>query len=156
MKVKTHGQKQICYGSIGFEGSPEHVFWSGYIEPFMEEISINEIDAAVKMAVERNVDATLLLPEVEGLLFAGTRKTFSEMAKTDQRLRGRGFPEKIPLRSIEKEFQKMKSFIEVRVQSELSLWQPKSKLEAWYERNRFVVWLVGIVVGLVGLYEKFK
>ena len=68
----------------------------------MEDISINEINAAVKMAEERNVDARLLLPEIEGLLLAGVRKTFSEMAKIDQRLRGKGFPEKIPLRSIEK------------------------------------------------------
>lgn len=117
----------------------------------MEEISIKEIHAAVKMARKRNVDATLLLPEVEGLLFRGVRKTFSEMAKIDQRLRGRGFPEKIPLRPIEEEYQKMKSFIEVRVQSELDMWRPKSKRERWIERNKFVVWIVGIVISLFGV-----
>jgi len=156
MRVTTHDQRQISYEGVGFEGSPEHVFWSRYIEPFMEEISIKEIGAVTKMAEEKDVNATLLLPEVEGLLLAGVRKTFSEMAKTDQRLRGRGFPEKIPLRPIENEFQQMKSFIEVRIQSELKMWKPTSKLEAWYERNKFVVWLVSIVVGLVGLYAQFK
>lgn len=156
MRVKTYDQRQIYYEGIGFEGSPEHVFWSRYIEPYMEEISIREIDAAVKMATERNVDAILLLPEVERLLLTGTRKTFSEMAKIDQRLRGRGFPEKIPLRSVEDKFQKMKVFIEVRVQAELELWRPKSKLEAWYERNKSIVWIVGIAMGSIGLYAKFK
>ena len=156
MRVKMHDQKQISYEGVGFEGSPEHVFWSRYIEPFMEEICINEIEKAVKMADERNVSATSLLPEVEELLFSGVRKTFGEMAKTDQRLRGRGFPEKIPLRSIENEYKRMKSFIEVRIKSELEMWNPKSKLEAWYEKNKFVVWLVGIVVAIVGLYAKFK
>ena len=108
MQVKMHDQKLIRYEGIGFEGSPRNVFWSRYIEPFMEEICINEMNAAVKMSEERNVDAKLLLREVEGLLFSGVRKSFSEMAKTDQRLRGRGYPEKVPLRSIETEYERMK------------------------------------------------
>ena len=155
MRVQTHDKRQISYEGVGFEGSPEHVFWSKYIEPFMEEISINEISAAVKMAEERNVDATLLLPEVEGLILAGVRKTFSEMAKIDQRLKGRGFPEKVPLRRTENEFQRMKEFVEVRIQAELKLWQPKSRLEQWYERNKSVVWIVGIILALATLYAKF-
>ena len=106
MRVTKHDQSQISYEGIGFKGSPEHVFWSRYIEPFIEDICIKEIEAAVKMAEEKNVNATLLLPEVQGLLLAGVGMTFSEMAKTDQRLRGRGFPGKIPSRPIENEFQK--------------------------------------------------
>jgi hypothetical protein len=151
IRVKKHDQSVISYEGGGYEGSPQTAFWSRYIEPFMEEISINEIGAAVNMAKERHVDATLLLPEVEILLFRGVRKTFSEMAKIDQRLRGRGYPEKIPLRPIEKEIQKMKGFIEVCVQSELKMWRPKSRFELWYERNKFMVWILGIVRRLLGL-----
>ena len=160
MRVTTHDQRQISYEGAGFEGSPEQVFWSRYIEPFMEDISISEINAATRMASEKYISAALLLPEVESLLLAGVRKTFSEMAKTDQRLRGKGFPEKIPLRPIENEFQKVKSFIEVRIQSELKMWRPKSKLEVWFERNTSVKWIVSIVVAivlaLIGLYANFK
>jgi len=156
MRVKMHDQKKISYEGIGFEGSLEHVFWSRYIEPFMEELCINEIETAVKMAEKRNASAALLLPEVEGLLFSGVRKTFTEMSKIDQRLRGGGFPEKTPLRSIEKEYERMKIFIEVRIKSELEMWKPKSKLEAWYEKNGSVVCLVGVIVAIVGLYAKFK
>lgn len=150
MRVQTHDKKQIAYEGVGFEGSPERVFWSRYIEPFMEDICINEISTAVRMAEERNVDATSLLPEVEGLLLAGIRKTFSEMAKIDQRLKGRGFPEKVPLRCTENEFQKMKGFAEVRIQAELELWKPRSKFEKWFERNKAVVWIIGIVLVLIG------
>lgn len=160
MKVTTHDQRHISYEGGGFDGSPQHVFWGRYIEPFMEDISISEIDAAIKMATEKHVSATLLLPEVESLLLSGVRKTFSEMAKIDQRLRGKGFPEKIPLRSIENEFQYMTSFIEVRIQSELKMWRPKSKLEVWHQRNSSVIWFIGIVVsivlGLLGIYAQVK
>ena len=55
MKVAAFDKTQISYSGVCFEGSPEHVFWSRYIEPFMEEIIINEVDAAVTMAGERSV-----------------------------------------------------------------------------------------------------
>ena len=155
MRVKKHDGNQISYGGVRFEGSPEHVFWSRYIEPFMEEICINEIVLAVKMATERGVSATLLLPEVKGLLLSGIRKTYAEMAKTDQSLRGRGCPDKIPLRSIEKEFDNMKHFIEVRVKAELDMWKPKSKLESWYEKNKSLVWLIGTILAIGGLIANF-
>ena len=38
MRVKTHDNRPISYEGIGFEGSPEQVFWSSYVDPFMEEI----------------------------------------------------------------------------------------------------------------------
>ena len=31
MRVQTLDKRQISYEGIGFEGSPEHVFWSRYI-----------------------------------------------------------------------------------------------------------------------------
>ena len=122
----------------------------------MEDIVINEISEAIKMCVERNVDAKKLLTEIKSLLLVGVRKTFSEMANLDQRFLGKGFPENIPLRSTEKEYKNMENFINVRIQSELELWHPKSQLELWYLNNKSVIWLVGIVVGLLGLYAKFK
>ncbi len=155
MKVKKHDLSQISYEGVGFDGSPEHVFWSRYIEPFMEEIAINEINAAIKLATERNIDARKLLPEVKSLLLGGIGKTFSEMAKIDQRLKGRGFPEKIKIRSVEKEYSTMKSFIEVRIESELKMWKPKPMFEVWYERNKSTAWFVGVILTLIGLYAKF-
>jgi hypothetical protein len=155
MIVKKHDQSQISYEGIGFEGSPEHVFWSRYIEPFMEEIAINEIDSALILATERNVDAKKLLPEVKDLLLGGVGKTFAEMAKIDQRLKGRGYPEKITIRSVEREYSAMKTFIEVRIDSELKMWKAKPRFEVWYEHNKSTVWFIGIVISLVGLYAKF-
>jgi len=149
MRVKKHDLSQISYEGIGFEGSPENVFWSRYVEPFMEEIAINEIDAAVNLATKRNVDARILLPEVKDLLIAGVSKTFSEMAKIDQRLKGRGFPEKIPLRSISKERDQMNRFIDVRIKSELDMWKPKSKLEVMHEKNKSIVWIIGSIIAIV-------
>src|SRR5713101_7993173 len=88
-RVKTFDGRQIAYEGVEFEGSPRTVFWSRYIEPFLEDLCISEITAAVSMAKDREVDARLLLPEVQGLLSAGFRKVYAHMADVDRRLRGK-------------------------------------------------------------------
>ncbi len=126
----------------------------------MEEIIIIEVGSAVRMASERYVDTKLLLSEVGALLSDGVKKTYTKMANIDQRLKGKGYLEKIPFRSTEKELKNMRRFIEVRIDSELDMLVPKSSFEAWLKRNKFrnqfIVVLVSVIMRLVGLYAKFK
>lgn len=154
-RIKTHDERQISYQGIGFEGSPRHIFWSRYIEPFMEEICITEIDAAVEMAKQRDVDARQLLPEVKDLLLAEIRRTYSRMAEFDRRLRGKGFPQSVDLRSTDKEYAVMTDFVETRIRSELQMWKPKTALQIWYEHNKPTVWIIGVVLTVMGLLAKF-
>ena len=154
-KVKQFSGREISYQGVGFEGSPENVFWGRYIDPFLEALAVEEINFAVSSAKERGVDACLLLPEVQGLLVAAVQKVFREMAEIDQRLRGQGYPEKIQLRSTESEVTRLREFIDERIKCELVMWKPKWRIEGWYERNKFLVWLIGTIVAVAGLAAKF-
>lgn len=155
-RVKKFDGREIAYEGIGFEGSPSDVFWSRYIDPFLEALVVTEITTAVSLARERGVDARLLLPEIQQLLNAASRKVLSKMAEVDRRLRGKGFPEKAVVRSVEWESKCMSDFIEEHITSELAMWKPKSKAEEWYERNKFWVWVAGILVAIAGLYVKLR
>ena len=68
------------------------------------------------------------------------------MADVDRRLRGKGFPKNVPLRPIEREVQLMDQFIDERISSELAMWAPKSRLEYLYERNKFWVWAIPVLL----------
>lgn len=151
-KIEAHGKRQISHEGISFEGSPERIFWSSYIEPFIEEIVINELDSAVKMAKEREVDLAILLPEIEMLLTTGISKTFSAMADIDRRLKGKGYPEKIQLRSVENEISRMDKFVAIRIQAERDMWNPRSRQQKWYERNKFTIWIIGKISILIKLF----
>lgn len=153
-KVKQFSGRDISYQGVGFEGSPSNVFWGRYIDPFLEALAIEEIGGAVSSAKERGVDATALLPEIQGLLVAAVLKVFRQMAEIDQRLRGKGFPEKVSLRSTETEVNRLREFIDECVRSELAMWKPRWRVEEWYDRNKFLVWLVGIIVTVAGLAAK--
>lgn len=154
-RITMFDGKQIAYEGVGFEGSPREVFWSRYIEPFLEDLCISEIGAAVALAKEGRVDAQLLLPEVHKLLSAGCRRAYVSMADVDRRLRGKGFPEKVELKSIDQEVSVMAQFIDERVRAELAMWKRKSRVELWYEENKFLVWAIGIVVSIaLGVWAK--
>lgn len=154
-RIQAHNKRQISYQGILFEGSPRHIFWNRYIEPFIEEICIEEIDAAINLAKDRNVDARQLLPEVRELLVAGIYRTYSRMADVDRRLRGKGFPESVDLKSISKEQLVMTDFVDVRIRSELEMWKPNTKLQVWYEHNKATVWIVGVLLAVLGLAAEF-
>ena len=153
-RVKQFSGREIAYQGIRFEGSPRTVFWARYIDPFLNALVVEELGAAVALAKERRVDATLLLPEVEGMLTAATQKVFREMAEIDRRLVGKGFPERIPIRSVEGEVARLNGFIKERVSCERAMGKPKGRVEQWYEENKFWVWLVGIVVAVASLAAK--
>jgi hypothetical protein len=157
-RVMTFGGREISYEVGCFQDSPREVFWSRYIEPFLEDLTVREVDAAVSSAREREVDAMLLLPEVQSLLRSGSRKVFSRMAQIDQRLMGNGYPKNVPLRRVEQEVQSMDQFVDERIRAELAMWKSlpnqKSKLERWYEKNKFWVWLIGTLIAIASLCVK--
>lgn len=154
LTVKRFNGRPISYEGIEFAGTPRTVFWSQYIEPFLEDLVVRELSAAVTAAKEREVDARHLIPEVQSLLLSGSRRVLSKMAEVDQRLLGRGFPQQVPLRSIEAEQEGMRAFIDRHALAELEMWKPRPWYERWYEQNKFWVWAAGIVVAITGLAAK--
>ena len=111
MSVKRFDGRLISYEGVEFEGSPRHVFWSGYIEPFLQELIVAELAAASAAAKERDVDARKLIPEVQALLLLGCRQVLRKMAEVDHRLRGQGYPEKTDERSTEPELLSLREFL---------------------------------------------
>lgn len=124
-RINRFDGRQIAYEGIEFIGTPEAVFWSRYIEPFIENLCISEIDTAVEMAKQRDVNAKLLLPEIQDLLTTGITKVYENMADIDRRLRGKGYPETIPRRSVTFEIDRMETFCKERIQAELDMWQAR-------------------------------
>ena len=155
-RVKRFDGREIAYQNVLFDGSPRAVFWGGYIEPFLEHLCVTEVDAAVTTAKERDIDGRLLLPEVRELLLVGINKVYTRMTDVDQRLRGRGFPDRVPVRSVALEVQRMERFIDDHVQAELMMWKPSAKpwlrsLEKWYAANKGLVWLLGALMSILAL-----
>ena len=155
LSVKRFDGRQISYEGVGFEGSPRLVFWSGYIDPFLQDLIVKELSSAIAAAKDRDVDARKLIPEVQGLLISGCSAVLHKMAEVDRRLLGQGYPQNVPLRTVEPELQTMREFLDRHAKAELDMWRPRPAYERWYERNKFWVWAFGLVVAIAGLAAKF-
>lgn len=123
-KAKQFTGREIFYQGLEFEGSPREVFWGQYIDPFLEALAIEEIDLAILTSNSRNVDTTLLLPEVQKLLIDSVQKVFESMAEVDLRLRSRGMNATVSLRPVEVEIRRISEFIEERIRCELAMCKP--------------------------------
>ncbi|WP_431049673.1 hypothetical protein [Roseateles sp. L2-2] len=155
LAVQRHDGRTIAYSGVHFDGSPRMVFWGGYIEPFLQDLVLQELKEARTLAKEREVNGSEVLVEVKGLLTSALHRVFAKMADVDQRLRGGGYPSQVQLRPVEKELAQVQAFLDRHVQAELEMWKPRPSYEAWYDRNKFLIWAAGTFLTVVGLGMKF-
>ena len=111
LRVRYLNGKEISYQGVGFEGSPREVFWSRYIEPFLEDLCVSEIAAAVAMSKDRGVDTKQLLLELQDMLLDGIRMVYGRMASVDRGLMAKGYPDKVKMRSVDREIDAMQQFL---------------------------------------------
>lgn len=95
LETQDYYGKPIRYRGVRFEGSPRQVFWGGHVEPFVKEGSKELIEGVVNQCRERNLEPSPYLHELQELLNQLVVKTYSDMAETDQVLRGNGFPDSV-------------------------------------------------------------
>jgi hypothetical protein len=126
--------KVISYEGVGFEGSPRDVFWGRYIEPFLEDITERAVQKTIKLANEKQQKFNEPLVEVSELLKALISRAYSRMADIDQRLLGKGFPEKIIPRDVSGELFNMECFIDQRIQAELAMSKPQNWFLAFWRK----------------------
>lgn len=161
VRVTDFYGKPIAISGVKFSGSTELVFWSRYIEPFLEDISFKAIELAMKVAEERKIPLRQPLLEAQGQLYGLCRRAFDRMATIDQRLRSGGFPEKVQLRNTHNELARMQQFIDKRIDAELRAIPIKSssrmaRVNQWQKENPFLFWLIPLSVAIIGLLGKIS
>jgi hypothetical protein len=151
--------KPIAISGVRFSGSSELAFWNGYIEPFLKDISFRAIDLSISVAADRKIPLHQPLLEVQGQLYSLCHRTFDRMANIDQRLRGAGFPAKVPLRNTDKELAQMRQFIDKRIDAEFRAIPAApsrfARLNEWYTARPLIGRAIGPIVGVVRHVAKY-
>jgi hypothetical protein len=117
MSVQRFDGSTIAYSKVRYTESIQQVFWTRYIEPFLERMVLEHFRAIPVAAKEGGADPAEVVPEVEGMLVAACRKVYARMVDVDQRLRGDGFPDGITPRGTQREFRAMEEFIRRQAQA---------------------------------------
>lgn len=81
MKVTAYDGTEICYQGVAFKGSPVQVFWNGFIEPYIENYSINVFEQTSALATECQYSTEESIEEAKIILLVMVRRLYHEMAK---------------------------------------------------------------------------
>jgi hypothetical protein len=160
MRVKDFYGREIAYGGLKFSGSPVTIYWSRYIEPFLEDLAFRAVDLTLEQSRTRNIDVRQPLVDVQGLLHSVVTMAFDRMAAIDQRLRqaNESVLAKLPLRRTDRERAQVIAFIDKRIDAELrgarlppSRW---ARANQWHKDHPLFFWALGAVITLTGILGK--
>ena len=143
--------RQISYQGIAFSGSARLVFWTRYIEPFLENIIDHVVTETLRLSAEKKQNPKLTLLEASSLLKSLIHRAYGGMADIDRRLRGKGDPKSVPLRSTDSEVAGMEQFLDRRINAELAMLRPWRRINEFYNEHQFLIWLIGSLITIAGI-----
>jgi hypothetical protein len=113
LHVEDYYGKPIHYEGVKFEGSPRLVFWDRFIEPFLENGIVNALTKIHEECLSRNLDPGEYLEEMKELLRLWIQKTYIDMARTDQVLRGKGNPNSVQAVDVSSKISSMYEYLDI-------------------------------------------
>ncbi len=113
--ITTFEGKICSWSGVGFEGSPREVFWGRYIEPFLEDSTERLIRLVAEESEKNKLNIRLELDTLSNHMRGMYARIYSEMADADQRMLGKGFPEKIDRKDITSEIIIMSHYLDQHI-----------------------------------------
>jgi hypothetical protein len=80
---------------VKFSGSTKRIFRSGFFEPFIVAAATNTLNWLWEECVSRNLEPSAYFDEAKMLIRQLVITTYQDIARTDQLLRGEGFPDSV-------------------------------------------------------------
>ncbi len=111
LRTSNFNGKPVSYQGVMFDGTPRAVFWGDFFEPFMFDVARRSLEWVIEACRDRHLDASEYLSEATALLNLLVAKTYEEMARTDQLLRGRGYPDSVSPMQVAHKIEAMKKRI---------------------------------------------
>jgi len=115
----------INYKGIEFSGSAELVFWEGFIEPFLKDIIVRKIDWAIELSQQYDYPPKDVLLIAKSYLLNGIERSYCRMQEIDRKLRGRGYPQIVPLNDISHKIKQIEKFLDEYLNAAI-IYSPKA------------------------------
>lgn len=112
IETTTYEGKAVSLHGVKFSGSAHLVFWSGFFEPFIVAAVKDTFAWIVEHCKANNLAPDEFVDEAKRLAQQLVTATYLDIAKTDQLLRGNGFPDSVEQRDVSGKIEAMRQYIE--------------------------------------------
>ncbi len=99
LELSDYFGNKIYYEGIKYKGSPERVYWH-YFQPFFDHEMPKLLSEVEESCIKKDLEPDVYVQEASDFLKVMVRRLWIEIAKTDQRLKGSGFPKKVDLKDM--------------------------------------------------------
>jgi len=153
LKVKKFDKTLIKCSGILFSGSIRSLFWNNYIEPFLEDVTDRLIKKIAEECLANNLEIKTELHELSKNLQGMYKNVYEAMSRTDQKLRGNGFPNSVPKRDITNEIANMDTYLQQQITMEIAKYNERKKLDnlkqKYSVKNLWSITLWSTVIGAI-------
>lgn len=99
LEIEDYFKKKISYKGIRYKGAPERAYWH-YFQPFFEHEIPRVLSEVEDSCRNKGLNPEEYVNEAAKLLKIMVSRLWNEIAKTDQRLKGCGFPKSKDLKEV--------------------------------------------------------
>lgn len=139
--------RRVHYSGIEFEGSPREVFWHGFFEPCITDVIVEQIGRTIDDCKDHPELAEAALDEIADLLHLFVEKVYQRMAEIDQRIRGKGFPDRVQRKPVDREISTMNADVDRRIEAAKKLlFKPRPWWQRWWT---FLLAALAIIASLI-------
>jgi hypothetical protein len=156
INIKKADGRSISIPAVEFSGSARLVFWDGFIDDHLKKSSRTLIESIRQKAVERNIPVKDVLVDCLMHLENMVQMAFHRMARIEQLLLGKGFPDRIPRRDVSDRIKNCSEQIHRFVNAEIQCISKDSvkSQESWLDAAELKPNIFGIGVNLNWLIPK--
>jgi hypothetical protein len=107
--------------NLEFSGSLVLNYWGHYLDSHIQKIINTAFETNIDIAVEHDLDPSISCKDAAFAANEAIKGLLDLMAKYDQRMRGKGYPQNVPLRDVAKDYARCSELANNRANNEIKL-----------------------------------
>lgn len=156
INIKKADGRSISMSGVEFSGTARLVFWDGFIDEHLKKTSRTLIESTRQKAIDRNIPVDDALTDCLMHLENMVQMAFHRMARIEQLLLGKGFPDRISRKDVSDRIKRCSEQIKRLVNAEIQCvpQNPTKSKESWLDATELKPNFFGIGINLNWLIPK--
>jgi len=148
LNVTSVDGSKVSYSGIAFSGTARQIFWERFSVPFFKDIISRVFYETRELCKSNGIKTASPLDDAAAQLRMKVESSLKKMVDIDRRLRGKGYPDSVKPYNPSKERAQTLDFLKERIEAEKLLFPKKSRLNQFYEEQKFWIWIIGLLVAI--------
>lgn len=149
--IETFDKRKISIHGIEYSGTLIHIYWS-YFDPFIKDYVARTAEEIRLKAIESCVNVNACLNLFRKNMYDTITIIYTKIAETDRLMRGKGYPKKVALRSVDTEINFLCQYVDEKIDAQIDIVkrQKRKKIKDFLlEHINMIIFVFLIIIGFL-------